>query len=447
VGLFSWLRRDRPLSWDEYQSYFSYLGSTYPLSLQQTLSGNQEEIRESFPGVIQGAYRSNGIIFACMLVRMLLFSEARFQFRRMQDGRPGELFGSQELTRLEHPWPGATTGDLLSRAVQDADLAGNFFAARKVDRVARMRPDWVDIVIGSERDEDIEAGDLDAEIVGYIYHPGGRHSGREQVNLLREQVCHFAPIPDPAAFYRGMSWLTPIVREVMADKAMTDHRLKFFENGATPNMVVKTELSDQNKLDMFKAKFKAEHHGTANAYDTLFLGMGMDAEVVGANLKQIEFKVVQGAGETRIAAAAGVPPVIVGLSEGLDAATYSNYAQARRRLADGTMRPLWRNMAGSAANLVNVPTGAELWYDDRDISFLQDDMKDRADIQQTQAIALKALTEAGFTPESARDAIIADDFARLMHSGMFSVQLQPPGSQNGSQNGKPEEVPADALQD
>jgi phage portal protein BeeE len=55
--------------------------------------------------------------------------------------------------------------------------------------------------------------------------------------------------------------------------------------------------------------------------------------------------VTQGAGETRIAAAAGVPPVIVGLSEGLQAATYSNYSQARRRFADGTMRPLWRNAA------------------------------------------------------------------------------------------------------
>ena len=31
-----------------------------------------------------------------------------------------------------------------------------------------------------------------------------------------------------------------------------------------------------------------------------------------ANLKELDFKSTQGAGETRIAAAAGVPPVIVG---------------------------------------------------------------------------------------------------------------------------------------
>jgi hypothetical protein len=65
-------------------------------------------------------------------------------------------------------------------------------------------------------------------------------------------------------------------------------------------------------------------------------------------MKQIDFKVTQGHGETRIAAAAGVPPIIVGLSEGLEAATYSNYGQARRRFADVTMRPLWRERGGVA---------------------------------------------------------------------------------------------------
>ena len=67
-------------------------------------------------------------------------------------------------------------------------------------------------------------------------------------------------------------------------------------------------------------------------------------------------------------------------------------------------------------------------------------MKDAAEIQQTQANTLKALTEAGFTPESAREAVLADDLSRLVHSGMFSVQLQKPGSQNGNANGKADEI-------
>jgi hypothetical protein len=79
----------------------------------------------------------------------------------------------------------------------------------------------------------------------------------------------------------------------------------------------------------------------------MFLGGGADAKVVGSDLKQIDFKVTQGHGETRIAAAAGSRRSSSGCPKGLDSATYSNYAQARRRFADMTMRPLWRNAAGS----------------------------------------------------------------------------------------------------
>jgi hypothetical protein len=143
-----------------------------------------------------------------------------------------------------------------------------------------------------------------------------------------------------------------------------------------------------------------QHAGILNAYKTLYLGAGSTAQVVGADMKQIDFKVTQGAGETRIAAAAGVPPVIVGLSEGLQAATYSNYSQARRRFADGTIRPLWRNIAGSLATLVDVPAGAELWYDDRDIPFLQEDQKDAAEIQGRESQTIKTLIDAGYTPDS-----------------------------------------------
>jgi hypothetical protein len=36
-----------------------------------------------------------------------------------------------------------------------------------------------------------------------------------------------------------MSWLTPIVREIMGDNAATTHKLKFFENAGDSPMVVK----------------------------------------------------------------------------------------------------------------------------------------------------------------------------------------------------------------
>lgn len=407
--------------------YFKYGGSYYPLTgLNTTIQGDRESISQDFAGFAAGMFRGNGVVFACMAVRLLLFSEARFQFRQLRGGRPGDLFGTDALLPLERPWPGGTTGDLLARMEVDVSLAGNAFIARRAgNRLKRLRPDWVDIVLGSESGD---VGDIDSEAIGYVYWPGGRQPGKEPQILLPEEVAHYAPIPDPLASYRGMSWLTPCIREVLGDRGATDHRIKFFEAGGTDNMVVQTGLQDPKKFQEFVRLFKEHHQEWENA---IFLGSGADATVVGTNFKNMDWKAVTGHGETRIAADAGVPPVIVGLSEGLDAATYSNYAQARRRLADGTMSPLWRNAAGSLSRIIPVPNAAELWYDARDIPFLAEDLKDIAEVQRMQAETISTLVTAGFEEETVVDAVTSGDLRRLRHSGLFSVQLQPAGA-NGN---------------
>ena len=424
----------------------SYGGHQYQLMPSQTLGGKMEEIDESWVGYVQGAYKANGVVFACVLARMALFSEARFQFRRIVNGRPGELFGTTALDVVDKPWPGGTTGDMLARALQDADLAGNWFGVRRRGGIRRLRPDWMTIVAGSPSQEAGGEWAIDAELVGYLYHPGGHQSKFDPIPLLPMEVAHFAPIPDPQFRFRGMSWVTPVIREVMADGAATEHKLRFFENGATPNMVVTLDAAItpdnfQKWVDIFAAK----HDGLENAYRTMYLGGGADVKVVGADLKQLDFKITQGGGETRVAAAAGVPPVIVGLSEGLQAATYSNYAQARRRFADGTMRPLWRNFAGSLQQIIETPVGAQLWYDDRDIPALQEDQKDAAEIQSIEATTMEALIRAGFKPEDVVKAVTSGDLSTLQHTGLVSVQLMTPGESalsNGASNGVPDLIPA-----
>lgn len=429
---------DARFGWDDYLSLFTG-GDPFVTGFRQTLTGSQERIEGNFEGIVNGAYKRSGVVFACILARLLVFSEARFQWQRLQDGRPGTLFGTPELGLLETPWANGTTGDLLARMEQDASMAGNFFATRRRrkdrERIVRMRPDWVTIVMGSDDDPEIEPWDLDADLLGYIYQPGGPGSDRNPVFLLPEEVAHYAPIPDPIASYRGMSWLTGVIREVEADQAATTHKLKFFTNGATPNLVVSMDAKvTPEAFERFKAVMDAKHKGLHNAYKTLYLGGGADVKVVGNSFEQMSFKAVQGAGETRIAAAAGVPPVIVGLSEGLQSATYSNYAQARRRFADGTLRPLWRSAAGALATLLTGPGRANgparLWYDDRDISFLREDAKEAAEILRQQASTINQLIMAGYEAASVIAAVTSGDFTVLKHTGLFSVQLQPPGTRS-----------------
>lgn len=430
-----------------YIDLINQAAGNYALTGNSTTFGEkQEDIPGTFEGYTAMLMKANPVVWGCMLIRMSVFAEARFKYRRVVAGMPGELFSAPGLAILEEPWPNGTTGDLLARMIQDVDLCGNFFGvALSRKRMARLRPDWTTIVLGSKSDPKAGFGKADVEPLGYIYHPGGRGSGAPSEPFLIENVAHWAPYPDPVAAFRGMSWITPAVRDVMGDQAATTHKLNYLEQGAVPNMVVTVDASvTREEFEKWVELFEEEHGGLENAYKTVFLGAGSSVDVVGNDLRKVDFKNVQALGENRISVAAGTPGILVGLSEGLQAATLANYAQARRRFSDGTVRFLWRTAAGSLAKLVPKRGGAELWYDARDISFLQEDAKDGADILRAQAVTLELLVKAGYTPESAKQAVAANDMGRLVHSGLVSVQLQKPGAnegKGGSSNGKPKEAP------
>jgi phage portal protein BeeE len=415
---------------------FSYGGSTY-FGLAGAGQPNEENIEANFAGLVDGAFKHNAVVFACELKRLSIFSEAWFVYQGFNAGKPGRLFSTPELDILERPWPRGVTGDLLSRMLAHADPGGNAYVARTMDqpdRLRMMRPDWVTIVMGDSSGRPVEtAAQLDAEIIGFIYDPKDGQTSPEA--LTAEEVAHFAPIPDPLARYRGMSWLTPVVREILGDQAATEHKLGFFANGATPQLVVSFDTSvSEEAFQNFVGKMERTHSGWQNAYKTLYLGGGADVTVAGKDLQQLDFSKTQGKGETRIAAASGIHPVIAGLSEGLQGSSLNagNFNAARRITADTTMKPLWRNACGSLQTIVPPPnSGARLWYDESQIAFLREDAADRAQVQFVKAQTIRQLVEAGFEPASVVAAVDAEDDTLLQHTGLTSVQLVRPGEGDG----------------
>jgi hypothetical protein len=89
--------------------------------------------------------------------------------------------------------------------------------------------------------------------------------------------------------------------------------------------------------------------------------------------------------------------------------------------------PSLQDLAASLASIMDVPADAELWFDTTDIPLLREDAKDAADIEQVKGETINAYVREGFTPESAIAAVRGQDIALLRHTGLVSVQLQPPG--------------------
>ena len=423
---------------DAQERYDMLMGPNGPLNGYYATSvfpsPHQEKIGTSFLSYADKGYSGNAIVFALILKRLSVFSEVEFKWQNLETR---ELFGSESLRLLEEPWPNADSGELLARMEQDVSLAGNAFV-RNVDgvRLERLRPDLVTIV--SEVYQDKGRRDF-REVVGYVYHesPGSDDFDYYDVS----EIAHWSPIPDPLATYRGMSWLTPVVREINADFGMTDFKQAYLDNAATPNMVITyPEKVGKDILERIEGRIQSRYGGVKNAYRTLALDAGADLTMVGNDLSQMTFTAVQAAGENRIAAASGVPPIVAGLKEGLMNATYSNYEQAMRAFADLWARPQWRSACAALSKLVDTPSGARLWYDSAHVAALRQGEKERAETQNMQAETMAVLLRVGYTPESVTSAVSNGDLSLLEHSGNLPVTLYPEGQE-------PADTPAESGND
>jgi phage portal protein BeeE len=395
-----------------------------------------EPILPTLVAQTNAAYGGNAVVFGAILARLMLFSEATFKYRQLSDKK---LFGREDLLKLEHPWPNGTTGELLARMIQDVDLAGNAYIWDAGTQLVRLRPDWVTII-----SEIVGAPDGGSyrRVIGYWWEPPPSELDRpDPMALPVEEVAHWSPIPDPLANFRGMSWMTPVLREIAADTAMTAYKTRYLDNAASPNLLIRyaQEVGDEAVLKL-KAQIDARHGGVENAFRTLVLDKGADVTVIGNTFEQMNFSTVQAAGENRILLASGVPGIVVGSKEGLAAATYSNYEQAMRRFADLTMRPLWRSVCASLSKLVAVPAGSTLWFDVSDIAALRQGEKERAETFGVKAEAAGSLFRAGYDPASIATAVEAGDLSLLTHTGALPVTVQPedkPSASAKSPNGVP----------
>ena len=373
---------------------------------------------------------TNPALAAVIGFRVSVFAEATFKFQQWIGGRPGNLYGNPDLQILESPWPGAGTSHLLAAMETDISVYGNSYWIRAAGQLVRLDPTAVTIAT-SEVVDDATGMVVGQSLIGYGYRPANR---KEMAIYPASEVAHFRLVPDPVNPFRGVSWLRAVLADADADSKMTGYKQALLDNSAVPGLVLRAEPGiSQEQFTEAREALRARNTGWDKVGRTLMLGAGFDVRVVGSTMQQLDMKALQGAGESRIAAAAGVSPVLVGFSEGLQGSSLNtgNYGAARRRFADGTVRPLWRAACTALETLVPPPTGSRLWIDADDVPFLQEDQQDEANIRLTRSQTIRTLVDAGYDPDaSAQYADTGDvNLLRGQHSGLFSVQLQPPGSE------------------
>lgn len=411
-----WIRRD---------GYWEGMATTGASVLTTSYgSPDREAILPTLAAWAQRAHGTSAVVFSAILARISLFSEARLQLQALDDKH---LFGNTSLSILEHPWPDGTTGELLARMELDASLTGNAYIWRVPgeDRLVRLRPDWTTIISEIVR---VDGGGQYRSKVGYWVEPPKSAFGQGTGQFYpADEVAHWVPYSqhDPCADFRGMSWLTPVAREIASDDGLTGYKIKYLENSASPNLLIRyAQKLHPGTIDAVRERMHARYGGVANAFKTLVLDQGADITVIGNSLQQMDFSNVSAAGEQRILSASMVPGVIVGLEPLRGAGR--GYQESMQKLANLYARPQWRSACGALSKLVDPPAGNRLWYDTTEIAALQDGELERGQAALVRGQALLTCRQAGYTRDSAVAFVNSGDVTRLV----MDAAAAPPGTGN-----------------
>jgi Phage portal protein len=401
--------------------YNEYLYSgAYQVSTLDSQGRSREAANAGIVRHAREAYEASGVVYACAAVRQAVLAEARFKLQSLVDMR---LYGDVSLSLLEHPWPNADTGELLARMDQDDTTAGNSYIRRAEPAdgadplLVQMRPECVTIISEERRDH---LGRVFKVPSGYLEDVRPLGVDRDPQEFTPDEVAHYSPGPDARGYFRGMSWLTPVLSEVRADLTVTSYKTIHLANGAMPGIVIKysRKLSDST-VDTLAKRLTGKHAGPENAGKVWILDEGADMTVAGSTLEQLQVDALAKASERRICAAAGPGlDVILGFAQG-------DYQAAVRRLADLWARPHWRMACAVLQHLVdNVPdAGVRLWYDVSGIAALREGELQRGQTTLVKAQAVQSFVMAGYTRESSMAAADSGDIMQLKPA----PEAPPPG--------------------
>lgn len=388
--------------------------------------------------LVQQIHLRHGVVAAAAFARASLMSSTRFQFRRYADR---SLFGSPELLPLEQPQDGMTGQQLQTQAELQISYHGNaYFHRVDADTIELLPPEKVAVVRGGEN----EANTTPLE---YLVFKDRAGVGEPERVISAGSVAHWASLDlHPTMKWFGVSWVSSLAREISQDFQTSNYIEAFYRNGAAPSILIGTPAEfDEEQVEQFAELARREYAGATNAHKMMIIGNGSDVHQLGSKLNDLGLKDLRSEFESRVAARSRVPAVILQVPTaavtGGSSLNAGNYTTTRRTWHDTWWSPTVQALCACLSRIVPPPANSELWYDTRDVAFVQEDRTDEASIMQQKASAILSLVNAGYQPDSIVQAVDNNQLSSLTHSGLASVQLQPMGATPSDGSGTTLETP------
>ncbi len=353
-------------------------------------------------------FARNAVAYRC--VRLIAESAAALPWLlyEREGGRERERDDHPMLSLLANPNPLQCGPELMEAWYGFLMISGNAYL-EAVDIAAQprelyaLRPDRMSLIPGPR-----------GWPVAYEYRAGGgkvrfdmdRAAGREPILHLRL----FHPLND----YYGFSPIEAAAGGIDIHNAAGSWNKALLDNGARPSgaLVYHGTEGQSNLSEEQFARLKSElgdnYQGAANAGRPLLLEGGLDWKEMSFNPKDMDFIQSKNIAAREIAAAFGVPPMLLGITGDN---TYANYQEANRAFYRQTVLPL----VGKAARALSVWLGPRfggnlrLWYDADQVEALSYDRELLwKRVQSADFLSVNEKRAAlGYAPVEGGDAIAA----------------------------------------
>jgi HK97 family phage portal protein len=282
-----------------------------------------------YASLAEEGYRRNPIVFRCVR----LIAEAAATAVPILHAGNRELRDHPVLALLAEPNPRQVGTTLLEDLYGHLLVSGNaYLEAVAIDGLPRelyaLRPDRMRLVPGS-----------DGWPEAYDYTVGGRTIRFRQDGEALAPVLHlkfFDPIND----HYGLSPIEAAAAALDVHNAAGTWNKALLDNAARPSGALvyggDANLSE-TQFARLKEELEATFQGARNAGRPLLLEGGLDWKPLSLSPKELDFIAAKSAAAREIAAAFGVPPMLLGIPGD---ATYANYQEASRAFWRSTVVPL-----------------------------------------------------------------------------------------------------------
>ena len=287
------------------------------------------------------------------------------------------------------------------------------------------------------------------EIKGYIYTPEGV-SYEDGTPLLASDVMH-VKLPNPGDPFggmgKGLSPMSALAHSGDVDNAATAFLKMFFDQGAMPPGILKTELAlDDDAVAEVQERWMSIYGNWRNWMEPAVLDHDLSYQRIGLTFAELGMPELDARTENRMVTVFGVPLQLIESRPGIVQSTYSNYTEARTAFWQDTLIPELSSFEVEWQYYLHGEGGEFVAYDYADVAALIPLQRERAE-QVGAAWVRSAVTRAeyravlGLPVEPERDDVFMAPFSMLF----LPTAAKPTATDLGAASSSDEEAPHKAL--